>query len=203
MERSDRGALTGGDKEEIRRHMQLIRRNVAPEIARESGYLILRRFLDVFPVRPAPGESITLYSAVQGEPDLCAAAGMLFERGWSVALPRTEGEEIRFFSWRPGDVLSRGRMGIEEPAAGAAPVTAEKIRAMLIPGLAFSQEGDRIGFGKGYYDRYLRALPESARPLLVGTAYAFQVLPTLPSDSNDMAMNLVLTPENTFSAGIG
>ena len=44
-------------------------------------------------------------------------------------------------------------------------------------------------------------LPESARPLLVGTAYAFQILPTLPSDSNDMAMNLVLTPENTFSAG--
>lgn len=63
------------------------------------------------------------------------------------------------------------------------------IDAILVPGLCFSKRGDRIGYGAGYYDNYLRTYPG----LTVGVGYAFQLLDSLPVEDHDVRLHRVLT----------
>lgn len=90
--------------------------------------------------------------------------------------------------------LEKGYGGIMEPRQDCRrPVDAEQIDLHLIPGVAFDPRGNRIGRGKGYYDRFLlEANPESIK---VGLAYSWQVVDEIPEESHDVAMDLVVTEQ--------
>lgn len=89
------------------------------------------------------------------------------------------------------DALAPGFRGIPEPQGGEEVIpTARDL--MLLPGLAFSLAGDRLGYGGGYYDRYLAALPQ--KPLLCGLCYDLQVVDALPREPHDIRLDLLVTP---------
>ena len=85
--------------------------------------------------------------------------------------------------------LRRGLYGILEPQVKK-PMPVEQVDLLIVPGVAFDKKGNRLGRGKGYYDRFLNTLnPDTPR---IGLAFDFQILPSLPITSADVPVNRVL-----------
>ena len=119
----------------------------------------------------------------------------IIERAWAegkrVAVPKVFGDELRFIWLERFDQLTAGFFGIEEPAADG-PVADDPAALIVLPGLAFDREGRRLGYGGGFYDRYLRAHP--GHPTLA-LCYDFQLLPHLDAEAHDIPADAVLTDE--------
>jgi 5-formyltetrahydrofolate cyclo-ligase len=89
--------------------------------------------------------------------------------------------------------LQRGAYGIFEPCCKQTVVRPEEIDFVLVPGLAFDRQGGRVGFGRGYYDRFLCQLPVTAR--YCGLAFTMQVISHVPRLPYDICMHYVATEE--------
>ena len=105
-----------------------------------------------------------------------------------VVLPRVCGDDMEFYDFSDSS-LEQGAFGIMEPQ-GTAACRADEIDLMVVPGVAFTASGDRLGRGKGYYDKYLSR--EGFRAYCVGVCYAHQLLKELPIESHDKQMNMVV-----------
>tara|TARA_B100000614_G_C14446179_1_gene452362 strand:- start:77 stop:628 length:552 start_codon:yes stop_codon:yes gene_type:complete len=97
---------------------------------------------------------------------------------------------MNFFSWKKNDILFVNNFGILEPLKSKNKVP----DVMLIPLLAFDKKKFRLGYGKGFYDRYLqRYLKQSKKILTVGVAFSFQKHHKLPINKNDVKLDFILT----------
>ena len=105
-----------------------------------------------------------------------------------IVLPRVTGEQMEFVVYTPG-ALRRGAFGIEEPAGGEVVEPAD-IDVMVVPGVAFTATGARLGRGRGYYDRYLSR--EGFRAVCIGVCFAEQMVDALPVEPHDRAMDAVV-----------
>ncbi|TVS10917.1 MAG: 5-formyltetrahydrofolate cyclo-ligase [Wenzhouxiangella sp.] len=147
------------------------------------------------------GSAVAAFRGFRGEPDLRPLLGVLHEAGRRVYLPVVEGEAMRFRRWTPESVLTRNRFGINEPLAGQA-CPAEELDWVLVPLVAFSPAGSRLGMGGGYYDRafaFRLRQPLSASPKLVGVAYSLQQVDSLPVHSWDVPLDAVVTDQGLCS----
>ncbi len=86
------------------------------------------------------------------------------------------------------------RYGILEPSTVIIPD--KPFDMILVPGVVFSKKGHRIGFGKGYYDRFLSSLPN--HPLKIGLCYDWQLTETLPHEPHDIVMDFIITDERIW-----
>lgn len=93
--------------------------------------------------------------------------------------------------------LQRGPYGILEPRASASVVRLEEIQYVAVPGIAFDRCGARLGFGKGYYDRFLAQLP--ATTYTCGLAFCMQIVPCVPRLSHDVCMQGVVTEQGLIT----
>ncbi|MBU2615392.1 MAG: 5-formyltetrahydrofolate cyclo-ligase [Elusimicrobia bacterium] len=112
-----------------------------------------------------------------------------------VILPRVEKTlaEKKLLAIEINDVkkdLKTGAYGILEPFKKAKEVTPEEIELVFVPGIAFDKKGSRIGYGGGYYVRFLKNIPLSKR---IGIAYSFQLAGNIPSTKHDLKVAKVLT----------
>ena len=87
--------------------------------------------------------------------------------------------------------LSPGILGILEPGAGTRDADLREAQCVVVPGLVFDLQGNRLGRGGGFYDRLLAGLP--AKVATIGLAFSFQVLPKIPLEDHDRAVEIVLT----------
>ena len=108
--------------------------------------------------------------------------------GKRVAVPKCYGDEMRFLWMEDLTKVEKGYAGIPEPIADG-PVADDQTALVLMPGLAFDPEGHRIGYGGGFYDRFLAKEPE--HPTLA-LCYAFQMLPKLETEEFDIPVDCVL-----------
>lgn len=113
-----------------------------------------------------------------------------------VVLPRiiNTGEDealMEFFDYSPQSI-ARGAFGINEPQ-GERPIKAEEIDIMIVPGVAFTPSGQRLGRGRGYYDRYLSR--EGFRALKIGVCHGCQLLAELPTQPYDIEMDIIISAE--------
>ncbi len=125
----------------------------------------------------------------------------------SVAIPETTETSMTFRllsnSTPISEQLHHGNFGIEEPAENLEPVKPEKFPAgtvILVPGLAFSEDGSRLGKGKGYYDKYIELVP--AETVLVGYAFQFQITDTVPCEDLDKKVDYIVTEEKITICGM-
>ncbi len=102
---------------------------------------------------------------------------------------------MNFFSWKKNDVLFVNVYGMLEPAQ-----TRSKIPdAMLVPVLAFDKNKYRLGYGKGFYDRYLnKYLKQHKKIITVGVAFSFQRHHKLPKNRNDVKLDFLLTEKGIY-----
>lgn len=108
--------------------------------------------------------------------------------GKRVAVPKVYGEEMKFIYVEDLTQIAKGYAGIPEPI-GDGPVAEDPHALVLMPGLAFDPQGHRIGYGGGFYDKFLSQEPE--HPTLA-LCYDFQVLPHLETEEFDIPVNQVL-----------
>ena len=145
---------------------------------------------------PPKGAIIAGYWPMGDEMDPRPLMLALASRGHAMALPVTppRGQPLAFRAWAPGAALRPGPMGTSEPVGG------EELRpdVLLVPLLAFDRAGRRLGYGGGYYDRTLAALPGAKA---IGIAYAGQEMPEVPAGPQDMRLPLIATEAGVIICG--
>ncbi|MDY6850188.1 MAG: 5-formyltetrahydrofolate cyclo-ligase [Thermodesulfobacteriota bacterium] len=134
--------------------------------------------------------TLALYSPVQNEVYTEALFAEARQQEKRVVYPRVCGDDLEFIEVVSRSDLVHGCFGVLEPGAGLR-VDVGEIDLLVVPGVAFDQVGHRLGYGKGFYDRALRAAPPSCR--LVGLCFDFQRVPALPSEAHDVRMHAVVT----------
>lgn len=151
------------------------------------GAALVPLVLDHFP--PPAGAIVSGFWPMGPEIDIRPLLLALHDRGHPIALPVTprRGNPLHFRRWRPGDVLARGPLGTSQPSQEAEPLTPG---FLLVPLLAFDRAGRRLGYGGGYYDRTLAALPGA---ISLGCAYACQELDEVPAGPEDARLTAIAT----------
>jgi len=116
----------------------------------------------------------------------------LINQGCQLALPVVVAKKqpLVFRAWRPGDPLEAGAFGTLQPTARRAVVEPE---VLIVPLLAVDEEGWRLGYGGGFYDRTLEALRARKRVIAVGVGFNEQIVPEVPHDPNDQRLDWLLT----------
>lgn len=142
---------------------------------------------------PGPAR-VTCYASYGTEPDTSALRSLLAARGFEVLLPRVDGTDLEW-------VLDDGEyavssMGIAEPSGPA--VSLLPVRALLIPALAVTRSGARLGKGGGFYDRTLAGLG-ATRPAVAALVRDEDVLPDVPTDPHDQPVDAIVTPSAIIS----
>jgi len=132
---------------------------------------------------------VAAYAALPGEPDL---RPLDWIGAKNVLLPRVDGEELVFHAVRDANQLKSGAFAVMEPDPEKCPAfDPREAEIIFVPGLAFTAEGQRLGRGRGFYDRLLAALPPEI--LRVGVCFAEQVVPDIPSEPHDEEVDVVLS----------
>ena len=108
--------------------------------------------------------------------------------GKQVAVPKIFGDEMEFIYLTDLDQVEKGYSGIPEPIADG-PIADDETALVLMPGLAFDSQGHRIGYGGGFYDKFLAREPN--HPTLA-LCYEFQLLPQLQTEEHDFPVDCVL-----------
>jgi len=134
--------------------------------------------------------TIAAYWPIRDEIDCRPLLVQLMDALRPVCLPVTNGDDnpLEFRLWQQGAPLYEAGFGTLAPPEGAPVVLPD---AIIIPLLGFDGRGTRLGYGKGYYDRTIAALPR--RPMLIGYAFAVQELPDIPREEHDVPLDLVVT----------
>ncbi len=132
--------------------------------------------------------TVAAYAALPDEPDLHP---LNWTPGKTLLLPRVRGGDLAFHAVQSADDLAPGAFGILEPRETHRAVDPASAELILVPGLAFTREGARLGRGRGYYDRLLETLPRRVKR--VGVCFAVCLLETLPVESHDQRVDLVVT----------
>lgn len=144
--------------------------------------------LDIF----RKAHCIAIYHALPDEVQTAA-----FIEKWAgektILLPLVEGDDIYLFPYKGKHTLTCGVFGIQEPQR-CDPFPEDQIDLMIIPGVAFDRKGNRIGRGKGYYDRLLSTLKAPR----IGLCFSFQLMNDIPAEPFDISMNGIVTDQEIF-----
>jgi 5-formyltetrahydrofolate cyclo-ligase len=181
-------------KRRVRNAVREKRDAVPGDVREERAERVVERFLDLPEVERA--RTVMLFSSFGSEVPTGSLIERLHARGVVVALPRIEGTALVPIPYAPGDPTTTTPFGAEEPVGGP-PLDPLSIDVVGVPGLAFDRGGRRIGYGGGYYDRFLRGLPV----FTVGLVFGFQVLDEdLPAGRFDLPVDAIVTEEETIRA---
>jgi 5-formyltetrahydrofolate cyclo-ligase len=185
-------------KATLREQMKRARLAMSKAEVRRLSALASARLVELEAFRAASG--VMLYLPVRNEVDATPAVTRCLNEGKTLMLPRMDYAGGRIVAHRvsdPATQLVLGRMDLVEPdPAKTAVAPPGQIDLIVVPGLAFDRGGNRIGWGRGYYDAFLASLDGRAK--LVGLAYGFQVVEAIEHDGHDMPMDFVVTEETTL-----
>jgi 5-formyltetrahydrofolate cyclo-ligase len=132
-------------------------------------------------------KSVALFAPTPAEPDLDLLWDCDLLKHHLVSYPRCKGEALSFHLVTALSQLLPGRFGIREPSEGP---TVERLDLIVVPGLAFTADGNRLGQGAGFYDRFLSTVPPATAK--IGVCFAFQLVAEIPLESHDTRVDVVV-----------
>ncbi|BCJ87183.1 5-formyltetrahydrofolate cyclo-ligase [Effusibacillus dendaii] len=195
------------DKDGLRRQILHKRLSMSAAERADKQVRILKHLLTVPHLQQA--ETILLYLDFRGEVE----TEQIFRWGWNagktMAVPVSKPAERKIIPVRLNsfEELTAGPYGIREPdmhvqlAAGhlnALPdaLSVQELDVVIVPGVAFDRKGGRLGYGGGYYDRFLPQLRPNA--LKIGIAYQLQMVEQLPMETHDIPLDLIVTEKSVY-----
>lgn len=140
-----------------------------------------------------PGAHVLAFHGFGDEPPTDELFPALRRAGATLLLPRVEADAIVPVVHPPEGDLQPSPLGVPEPTGP--PVAPTTLDVVVVPGLAFDRRGHRLGYGVGFYDRFLAILPPAAAT--VGVCLASQLVDRLPVDEHDVPVGLVVTDRTT------
>lgn len=174
-------------KQELRRQMRAEKNRRTPDELHAMSERLVRCVLSLQEVKTA--HIVLTYASLRDEVETDALLEALVKAGKTVLLPKVlDGERMEARRYTGRQDLREGAFHIMEPV-GVPFSSLDEIDLAIIPGMAFTPDGRRLGRGKGYYDRFLSQLPESAFRL--GLCFPFQVVADIPTEPHDMRMNRI------------
>jgi 5-formyltetrahydrofolate cyclo-ligase len=183
------------DKTALRRELLGMRRSI-PENDRERlGEQIRGRVLELPEWKNA--RTVGCYLALSDEVPTRELVSQAWAEGKVVAAPviRPDRKDMRFHIFTSWSQLRAGPMNIEEPVAGEQ-LPPERLDLLLVPGVGFDLRGYRLGYGKGFFDRFLGRFTGWS----VGLAFEVQIVPELVLTPSDRPVNLVITERRRLPA---
>ena len=122
---------------------------------------------------------------------------LLFSLGFKISLPciNDKDQNLTFRNWNTKDDLKKNKYGILQPKEDAVEDHPEMI---IVPLVGFSMLGYRLGYGGGYYDRFIDAKNKAGKIITVGFGYTFQEVNDLPIESHDQKLNWILTEKYLY-----
>ena len=142
----------------------------------------------------AEAEMIFCYVDFRGEVGMRGLIEESWRAGKRVCVPRMDGERMDFYEISSFSELGPGAFGIMEPAGGRQAFYDEK-GLMILPGIAFDRLGNRVGYGKGCYDRYLAA---HRKIRTIGAAFEFQIVDRIKTEKTDVRVDLLATEKGMY-----
>ena len=218
MDEMDKERIWASDpaeaKKSIRKAFRAIRNALLPEEVAQGSLMICRRLEKLEEYREA--DAITGYMAFRNEVDLKYIMSTAMRDGKTVFLPRMEGEMMEFYAVDPDqeEGIIKNSLGIPEPDGTTLPLS-EKLREacqlkllVIMPGLVFDRECRRLGYGGGYYDRYIAELQrkwhsdDEEKKIMIHTvaaAYDLQIANyTLPQEVTDLRPDRIVTESRIY-----
>lgn len=183
------------EKNELRKILLARRQAFPAEVRRQWDAAICAHVLGWHATRRV--DSLGVYRPIRGEPDLQDLYQALAERGVQLSLPIVASHDapLRFAAWSPGDRLVKDALGVPVPAEIRA---VAQPHAVLIPCVGFNPDRVRLGYGGGFYDRTLAAMPGAYS---IGIAYS-SLAAAFEAAAHDMPLDLIIT-ETGGTSGVG
>jgi len=175
------------DKGLLRKKMRERLDALSPDLRKAGSLSILQQLTHILP----PNGTCGIFHATAREPDLSE----LFQTrpDLTLAYPRVIAPgKMVFHACCSLDALQPGKFGILEPDCAFPRVAPGDFDTLICPGIAFSADGSRLGQGGGFYDQYL---PQCDEGELLGVCFTLQLVHSLPTESHDIPMDRVITPE--------
>ncbi|MBQ8703861.1 MAG: 5-formyltetrahydrofolate cyclo-ligase [Bacteroidales bacterium] len=175
------------EKAEVRKRIRELKRAVPPEEKLRRSRVVMQR-LEHTPDFAA-SRVVLLYWSMADEVQTHEFVERWY-REKTLLLPCVQGDDLVLRQYTgPECMVSGEQFGIGEPT-GAVWADLEAVQLIAVPGVAFDPEGNRMGRGRGFYDRLLKSTPNAVK---IGLAYDFQVLDHIPTEPHDVRMDHVLT----------
>ncbi|MCC8094749.1 MAG: 5-formyltetrahydrofolate cyclo-ligase [Tannerellaceae bacterium] len=173
-------------KEELRKDIAILKKLHTPDILSDDSQEISRKLEEQGLFRQA--SCIALYHPLPGE----VQTTPILEK-WhphkKLLLPLIREQDLLFYPYQGPESVQTGHFGIREPLPQGPPCPEQEIDLILVPGIAFDRQLNRMGRGKGYYDRLLSTLTA----LKIGLCFDFQLRETIPCESFDVPMDMIIT----------
>ena len=182
-------------KQKLRAHYRATRKNVSNEARELLDTTLCANASEHHALKNA--DTILFYYPVKGEPNIKTLISWAFLNQKSVAFPISNADTSTLSFHYVNDIseLSYGTYGIPEPSSNAPCVTKFENSVCVVPGLVFDKTGHRIGYGKGYYDRFISKFSG----ITVGLVYSDFCVPfDLPHDEYDQAVDIIITERGTI-----
>jgi len=151
-------------------------------------YSLLKNILKKFNL--LKNKKIGAYFPINYEIDCLEILKQLEKSGHKISLPITKkGNKMDFFEWSFKEPLLIGKIGIPEP------YSKKKVypEILLVPLVAFNKYKSRLGYGGGYYDRYIQKIKKIKKILTIGVAFSFQEVRKLPINEHDKKLDYIFT----------
>ncbi len=194
---------TDAQRNEIRDRIRKVR-SAQTKIQRETRSAAIAERLRSLPEFQT-AQTIGFYSSTHGEAKTEDMIDSALMKGKMVSLPKVSPQppKITFYKIRSRESMKPGEYGIFEPIGDEeSVVSGDEMDIIIVPGIAFDPKCDRLGYGRGYYDSFLK----DVRALRVGLAFDFQIVPEVIWLRRDVRMDLVVTESQLFrckNEGVG
>lgn len=175
-------------KHTIRTEIKNIRKNLSAEEHSQKSREIWKKIIVLEEFSRA--EVVYLYADINREAATKEIIEYALGAGKEVALPKVEGDRMSFYGIQSLQDLKQGAYNIPEPVHSTIPSTPDIV---FVPGVAFSYRMERLGYGGGYYDRFL-----TEKVLKIGLAFDFQMYDCLPVEAHDIKMDIIITNQEVI-----
>lgn len=189
--------MSNPSKKEIRKKVLSLRDNINESTKKEWDNLIFDKLVNSQEYKNS--QTISIFVSYASEVDTINIIKRMFDDHKKVCVPRVISKEngMKMYALNSFKDLNKGFKGIPEPSIACTEISPKEIDLIVIPGSAFDRTGSRIGYGGGFYDRYLQLLDITTKQIAI--SYSIQLLEHVPTEPFDLKVPCLITDQGRFT----